>query len=258
MPSNYAHHRFGNLAASELPEQLRLPVQRFRRLYDVGQHGPDLFFNYNIFFHTPIGNLGTTLHDQSGRVFFTRVCKRVRQDPSEAAIAYLFGLLGHYCLDSICHPFIHEMTDEGEIGHVELETEFDRYLMELDGKTPAHKQDFSRHMKLSRAECLTAAPFFPPCKWLNIWQASHNMALHAHLLATADHRLAEKVLSMAGKDISQQLMPLEENTHCSHLDAHLMELYGQALERYPEMIRQLSDHLEKNAPLGEDFTPTFG
>ena len=258
MPSNYAHYRFGILALPDLPKEVQKPVSRFRRLYDVGQHGPDLFFNYNIFFHTPIGDLGSSLHAQTGQVFFTRVCKRVRQDPSEAALAYLTGLAGHYCLDSVCHPFIHAHTDEGPIGHVQLETEFDRFLLEKDNHLPPHTQDFSRHMKLSRAECMTAAPFFPPCKWGNIWQATHNMALHTHLLSSVSHRLVEKVLTLAGPDIAQQLMPTEADMSCENLDAPLMALYDEALEKYPDLLRQLLAHLYESAPLGQDFQRDFG
>ena len=258
MPSNYAHYRFSRLAEERLPEAMRKSVQRFHRLYEVGHHGPDLFFNYNIFFHTAVGSLGSSLHRQTGTVFFTRVCKRVRQDPSEAALSYLWGLLGHYCLDSVCHPLVHAETDGGDLGHVEVETEFDRYLMELDGHTPAHTQDFSAHMKLRKGECMTAAVFFPPCKWGHLYQASHNMALHTCLLANAPHELARKVLSAAGEDIAQQLMPLEENSRCAHLDQPLLELFNEALERYPRMLLALQDHLEKGTPLGEDFAPDFG
>ena len=258
MPSNYAHYRFGNQALARLPEEFRLPVSRFRRLYDVGQHGPDVFFNYNIFFHTPVGDLGSSLHRQTGRVFFTRVCKRMRQEPSEAAMAYLCGLLGHYCLDSHCHPFIHAHTDEGPIGHVQLETEFDRFLLEQDHLLPPHRQDFSAHMKLSRGEAMTAARFFPPCTGMQLWQATHNMALHTHLLSTVNHKLVETVLKAAGENISQQLMPLEADMSCENLDGPLLALYDEALERYPDMLRQLLAHLNQNAPLGEDFSRDFG
>ena len=258
MPSNYAHYRFSRLAEDRLPEPMKKSVRRFHRLYEVGHHGPDLFFHYNVLFHTTVGSLGSTLHRQTGKVFFTRVCKRVRQDPSEAALSYLWGLLGHYCLDSVCHPLIHQHTDEGDIGHVELETEFDRYLMELDGHTPAHTQDFSAHLKLRRGECMTACVFFPPCKWYHLYQASHNMALHAHLLARAPRRLVEKVVGAAGPNNSQQLMPMEENTHCSQLDGPLLALFDEALEKYPAMLLELQEHLEKGTPLGEDFAPDFG
>ena len=54
---------------------------------------------------------------------------------SDAARDYLFGLLGHYCLDSVCHPFVNRLVQSGEAKHVPLESEFERFLLELDGKT---------------------------------------------------------------------------------------------------------------------------
>ena len=58
MPSMYAHARFAREASKALPEQLRLPVQRFGRLFDVGAYGPGFFFFYQPFFKTKMGALG--------------------------------------------------------------------------------------------------------------------------------------------------------------------------------------------------------
>ena len=44
MPSVYAHYRFGAAMLAKMPGDIRLPVQRYRRLFDIGLHGPDLFF----------------------------------------------------------------------------------------------------------------------------------------------------------------------------------------------------------------------
>ena len=166
--------------------------------------------------------------------------------------------MGHYCLDSLCHPYIHQHTDDGPIGHVQLETEFDRYLMALDGKLPPHTQDFSRHMKLRTGQCVTVAGFFPPCTPRHIHQCTSNMARHTHLLATVNHTLVKNVLRLAGEEIAQQQMPTEPDMCCENLDAPLMELYDKALDRYPGMILELLDHLNKNAPLGENFAADFG
>ena len=38
----------------------------------------------------------------------------------------------------------------------------------------------------------------------------------------------------------------------------LVNLYGQALERYPRMVEALMAHMKNGTELGEDFTPTFG
>lgn len=47
MPANYAHYRFGKQLLSGMCPNDRRSIQRFRRLYDMGLHGPDIFFYYN-------------------------------------------------------------------------------------------------------------------------------------------------------------------------------------------------------------------
>ena len=98
MPANYAHYRFGKQLLSGMCPNDRRSIQRFRRLYDMGLHGPDIFFYYNPLIKTATGQLGGVFHAQSGQEFFARVCA---QAGSEAGRVYLLGLLGHYCLDSL-------------------------------------------------------------------------------------------------------------------------------------------------------------
>ena len=134
MPANYAHYRFGKQLLSGMCPNDRRSIQRFRRLYDMGLHGPDIFFYYNPLIKTATGQLGGVFHAQSGQEFFARVCA---QAGSEAGRVYLLGLLGHYCLDSLCHPYVEKKDADGSARHVELESEFDRYLLEADGVAPA-------------------------------------------------------------------------------------------------------------------------
>ena len=44
MPSTYAHYRFGVAMLPGLPGDVRRTIGRFRRLFDVGLHGPDIFY----------------------------------------------------------------------------------------------------------------------------------------------------------------------------------------------------------------------
>ena len=258
MPSDYAHFRFGNLALPTLPKDVQRSVSRFRRLYDVGQHGPDPFFHYNILKRTSVGRLASAMHQETGEQFFTRACKRLRLHPSEAGTVFLYGFLGHFCLDSICHPYIHLHTDEGPIGHTELEREFDRYLMVLDGKPHPSTLDISEHMRLSRSEAATAAELMPPLTAAQVYRSTHNMAFHTHLLARVNPRLLHAFLDRQKSEIRDQLVPETENTHCSFLDAECMELYNQALALYPGMLRQLKDHMHHNAPFGPEFRKIYG
>lgn len=261
MPSHYAHYRFGVQMLPILPADIRRPVQRFRRLYDVGLHGPDLFFYYNILMKTQVGSLGKKYHAQTGIEFFTAACRRYRLEPTEAGQAYLYGLLAHYCLDSVCHPFINATAAEGAIGHAELETEFDRYLLTLDGKNPAHTFDCSRHIRLTKGECATAAEFFPPATGAQIQQSVHHMSGLVKWLASPKgpgRTVLDAAIAVTGDKFAQFVMGPLPNENCAHLDERLKTLYDEAAAKFPAMAEQLTAHLTYNAPLGEDFMAGFG
>ena len=128
MPSTYAHYRFGIQMLPQMPADVRRTIQRFRQLFEMGLHGPDIFFYNSPLIKTNVGFWGAKFHEQTGEDFFTRVCRNLRLEPSEAAAAYLYGVLCHYCLDAHCHPYVHKTAEKGEVTHAQLETEFERYF----------------------------------------------------------------------------------------------------------------------------------
>ena len=161
MPYHYAHYRFGVAMLNVMPADLQRVAKRHRRLFDVGLHGPDIFFCYNLLRNTKIGSLGSRIHSQTGKEFFGRACRNLRLRPSSEGEAYLYGLLCHYALDSACHPFIWEQDKQGIAEHIAMETEFDRFLLDMDGKRPPENQKLTKHLYLETRECATAARFYP-------------------------------------------------------------------------------------------------
>lgn len=261
MPANYAHYRFGMEMRKLMPGDIRRTADRFRRLYDVGLHGPDVFFYYNPLYHTKIGELGSRLHKQSGGEFFSRVCRGLRLEPSQAAEAYLYGLLTHYCLDSVCHPYILEKDRQGLAVHAEIEAEFDRFLLEKDGKTPACAQDLSPHMQLTSGECETAAKFYTGVKAEHIQTAVKNMARITKLLAIPEGKrrsILRKGVGLVSGTYTSFMISVRENPRCGQMNGELITLYEKAKERFPELLLQISAHLTYNAPLGEEFSAGFG
>ncbi len=255
MPSSYAHYRFGKVLLPGLPGEVRSCIQHFRRMYDVGLQGPDPFFYYNFFWDTPIGSLGNQFHSQSGREFFATAAKAAK---TEAAQAYLYGLLGHYCLDSRCHPYIQQIEDIGEAAHVALESEFDRYLLVLDKKQNPASYDISRHLKLTRGECMSVAEFYPGATGGSISRSVKNMAFAKRFLASPKRRQREKLLSAVKPSLCEHFTPETEQMEMVPYIRELKELYDSALERYPILLAQLQACLEQGEPLGDAFEATFG
>lgn len=258
MPSAYAHYRFGREALSRLPRDLSRMLQRFPQLYNMGLQGPDFFFYHNPLMHTATGALASHYHSQSGKEFFENSLRILKGSPSEGARAYLYGVLGHYCLDSVCHPTVKAIAAEGKIGHMELETEFDRFLFEKDGKLPADTQSMARYLKLTRGECVTVAQFYPPAAPGAVNASVRHMAW-VDRLATAKNRKLAAALMGVGGEIGRQMVKAQfANENCSHLDEPLLALYTQALETYPVLAAQLTEAMEKGTPLDDAFSPVFG
>ena len=216
MPAIYAHYRFGKQLLPHMPPDVRQCIQRFRRMYDMGLQGPDFFLYYNPFGKTAVGDLAHVFHSQSGQEFFTRVCAAV---DSEAAQAYLYGLLGHYCLDSVCHPYINRMDALGEVRHMLLEAEFDRFLLAKDKLLPPHTQDLSRYIRLTRGECMTVAAFYPPATGGNVNLCVKNMALLHKLGADKNRTRTEKLLKKLKPGLCNGLIPEEAVTAFARMDS---------------------------------------
>jgi len=260
MPSTYAHYRFGTELLPTLPADSRRTIQRFRRLYDVGLHGPDIFFYHSPVIKTATAFLGIKYHEQTGQEFFHRVSRSVRLGKSEAAQAYLYGVLTHYCLDSICRPLIKEKAEAEGVSTLEIETEYDRFLLEKDGKIPPHAQDMSPHLKLTPGEYETVAKFYPPATDRFVKECLQKMAFFVKLMAApegAKRTAITKGVSLAGKELAGAVMTAGPNPKCAHVDEELLVRYQVAVEKFPVMLQQLQALMTYNAPLESEFAQTF-
>lgn len=84
------------------------------------------------------------------------------------------------------------------------------------------------------------------------------MRFCVHFLASPRRAQREKLLNRFKPELCDILIPETENEEMSLYVDELVELYGQALERFPRMVEALIAHMETGKPLGEDFAPTFG
>ena len=256
MPAYYAHYRFGKQVLPSLPADVRQCIQRFRRMYDMGLHGPDIFFYYYNPLNKAVGaDLARAFHRQSGREFFTRACAQAQ---SEAALAYLYGLLAHYCLDSTCHPFVHKMVDIGEARHVALESEFERYLMAKDGIAAPHTHNRGEKLKLTRGECMTVAGFYPPASGGNVIRSVRNMAFSLKFLASPSRDRNRLILEKLSPALTDQLIPEAPVEDFTFMIGELQTLYDEAAARFPELLDMLKNHMQTGQALTDAFETPFG
>ena len=120
--------------------------------YGLGLQGPDIFFYYLPSYVLEGHNIGALAHVCETSAFFQGLIESRNQFSSRTdlniAEAYLIGFLGHYTLDTICHPYIYAMThykDKKEKAyfsrHAYLETDIDTALLDLK----LHRQPCNFH-----------------------------------------------------------------------------------------------------------------
>ena len=252
MPAYYAHHRFGKLLRKEIPAEARQCIQRFRRMFDVGLQGPDIFFYFNPYWKTAVGESASTFHKMTGADFFAAAVKAA---DSEAAMAYLYGLLGHYCLDSHCHPFVNQLDAASEAKHVVLEAEFDRYLLVADGEAHPETYEMSRKWKLTRGECMTVAGFYPGITGGQVHRSVRSFARSVRFLAKPQW---EKPMRKLGLSFADHMIPAEEKEDLVLYISELKTHFDEAVQQYPEMLETLLRHMKNGEELGPDFEAVFG
>lgn len=261
MSATYAHYRFGAQMLGRMPADVRRTAKRNRRLFDVGLHGPDLFFFYKPLRSTKISRLGSKFHRQTGKEFFCRVCRNLRLEPSEAGQAYLYGALCHYALDSHVHPLVENYAGEGIASHTRIEAEFDRFLLKLDDKLPPFGAGLTKHMVLTAPEYELVSRFYPGTEARHIRESLKGMVNVHKILEMPDGALRSvvtKTVSAGSETFRDMLLGAEPDPACLPLNGPLLDKYQLAAQRFPEMLLQLGSHLAYNAPLGEDFAPVFG
>ena len=153
MPGYVTHYIFGR----DMHEKLTDPVLK-KNLYDnravyiLGHQGPDIFFYYLPAYVLHGHNLGDMAHTEKTGAFYAALLesRSIFKNPKDQKIAeaYLAGFLGHYVLDTTCHPFIYARTHYNNeksyfSRHAYLETEIDSSLLEL--KYHRRRKDF--HME---------------------------------------------------------------------------------------------------------------
>ena len=263
MPSTYAHRLFGEKILEHYPESIRALIQNERQLYDIGLHGPDIFFYYKVLKTDPINQIGYQTHDRPARAFFAPAKDRLDASPHrDASLAYLLGFVCHFALDSTCHGYIENKIRLSHVKHTEIESEFDRYLLEQRGIDPwkAHLTD---HIVASRENAAIIAPFFAQADARAVRRALRAMIFYNRLLC-APHapkrflvnttlRLSRNYAEMHGMMMAKHPIPA-----CADSNLRLEKLFLRAQETCLSLTENYWGFLRGENALSGAFDQTFG
>ena len=168
MPGFATHYLFGvNTIKKISNDMITNSIKEYPHTFGLGLQGPDLFFYFLPSYLKKSGNLGTLVHHKNNGLFLSYLLesRALFSDchEQEIAAAYIEGFLGHYVLDTVCHPYIYAKSHYGTYKkdyfghHVYLETDIDADLLAYyKGCSPTSFYQ-SRTIQLSNKECRVVA-----------------------------------------------------------------------------------------------------
>lgn len=257
MPAAYAHYRFGQLVLSRLPAEKQKIIQAHRDLYDLGLQGPDLLFHYRPLRHDPQKGTGSRMHEAPAEAFFRPAGEQLcRSRDSDALLAYLRGFLCHFALDFHCHPYIDAAEAAGGPGHLAMEADFDRSLLEEAG-LPIDDASTACHIKLSRKNARLIHALFPGISARQLHMAAATMGLNQRLLSSQRplvRGLVTAALKLFGRYEKLGLMMLhpQPDPRCAESSRQLAACFAQARDsalRLIEAFQASAQGLQSYDPL---------
>ncbi len=265
MPTTYAHYRFGTEVYKSLPRDIRKSIHPYTGLYCIGLHGPDVFFYYKALEHNAVNASGYAMHARPGREFFERAEDIVRGIPSEdtaPTMAYLYGFLCHFALDSTCHPYVERMARETPLSHNAIESEFDRLLMAADGFDPLRYRP-GRHLRASRFHARVIARLFPGITEAQVLRSIRSQRRDVALLAPRGPLLRKVVIRLmellhCPRGIHDMVITPHELPGSGPICAELLRLYQSAVPFAAELIENYRGYTEGTTPLDARLDHTFG
>mgnify|MGYP004456780657 FL=1 len=261
MPSIYAHTRFGRDLFDMLPEPAKHCVSKYRELYDIGLQGPDILFFYHPIRNNYVNQLGYSIHDWQGRKFFQAAARTIRaRRTKEASLAYMCGVLCHYALDLVCHPYIERMVHSSRLHHCAIEGAFERLLI-VEDHLPLNTLVTSS-IHISKENASVIRQFYGHTTGKQILSALRFMVLCNDGLRLKDTlfkksiflflRLIGKYDSIAGMVISPEPQPEYDETN-----KKLRQLYEEAKPVAIDLIQEFFSSISTGKALGHHFFPTF-
>lgn len=264
MPGFYTHARFGEKVFETLPQDVRNRIHPYLDLFYIGLQGPDILFYYKAYKGNAISKKGYAQHDKKGYEFFQPAREIItKSDNADAAFSYIAGFICHFTLDSQCHPYIANVEEETKLSHAEIETEEDRYLLELDGK------DSLRHLAvnevvISDLNTEVISGFFEGVQPEDIRRALRDMKFFSRMFCApgkSKRSLVKLALKLAGKEESMtgMIVNYEENPVCHESTVRIAKLSEEAIPLAGQLIEEYQNALEeKEIELHSRYQKTFG
>lgn len=262
MPSLYAHNTFGKKVIKNLPEELKKIIRNYPDSFRIGLQGPDSLFYYKALYKNKINQTGVKIHNNDAYPFFNDALSIVAVNGYNSAChSYILGFMCHFALDRFCHPYVNESMESTGCGHIEIEGDFDRYLLEMDNKIP-HKYRTDKLVPTDLRTSLSVAAFYPNIPAHKIHTALLHMKLFKRLFV-APGVIKRNIIDSLFKATlhydrfnGHMIMP-QANNKCRHCSKRLYEMLLEAVPLANNLIEEFEEGLIKGTLLPDNFHGNF-
>lgn len=262
MPALYAHNRFGGDVIRQLDNELQMILKKYYTQFRIGMQGPDPFFFYRPIIHTHVSKCAGDMHDEEAKAFFEKAVRVIEEKGRNSReYAYILGFICHFALDSECHPYVEHMVERIGVGHMEIEGEFDKYLLRAD-KKDALAYPIEKYIPTDDMTVETISHFFPTLSHAEIKESLKTYRLVKKILTAPSRgkqRVINLILKIAGvyKKYYGLMHTYDDNPKCKKTNQGLENRYHQAILVATELIQSYDRRVQENVPLSDRFERTY-
>lgn len=261
MPAIYAHNQFGNKVLQQLDAKKRALILKYLRQFRIGLQGPDYLFFYKPLSKNSISRIGYEIHEQPAEKFMRHAREVIRENGTDSPeYAYLLGFICHFALDSECHPFVAEEIQRTGVGHIEIESEFEKLLMRKNGENPT-SYPTGRTFPTDKMTAETMAKFYEGVEPDKAHQSLKSMKRYKNLLV-APGRVKRTIIDTGMKltghyaELQGHMIRPKDNPKCVDSTAGLYERFQNAVPVAEQLIRDFDNYLD-GGNLSERFDRNF-
>ena len=159
MPSEFAHKKFGALVYKKLPDDIKRIIAENKNEYLIALHGPDPYYFCLPSDHDRMVPVAQRHHQRAFAHMQKRAFSVIKNISDGPELSYYYGMICHFVLDTFCHPLVDKAIAETGLTHGKIEMEFERYLLDLNGKNALAYPSYA-HLPIDKKTAVTAARFY--------------------------------------------------------------------------------------------------
>ena len=260
MPAIYAHRAFGEDLKKHLAAERYAEVFSHPDSFALGLHGPDTLFYFHPLGKNAVNLRGEEMHARPAKAFFCAARDILRERGAPAAdVAYLYGFVCHFALDSVCHPEVAAQMKLHSLSHTAVEAAFERFMLLRDGKEPV-RAVIADHIRATD-ENVSAVSAYCGVDRHAAQTCIRSMVRSSRLLRAPDalrRAILRFALRIAGsRSVIDMIIPERDLPEKKAAAQALFAAYERAVGTAVALLENFRAFLAGEAPLDERFSSNF-